>query len=100
MTTSPTWWAPALSQAARDRRLSGDTKAAIVLLWQDGELSTVEWRPYKAERLALQIGVERESAARILRRLVEFGYLLVVQPDPRAPRQFLLVNHVPVARAA
>jgi hypothetical protein len=91
-------WAPALAQSGRDRRLSDQDKVAIIALWQ--ELSPLEYRPMKSETLGLLIGVKRQSAGRSLKRLVAHGYLLMYQPDPRAPRLFLLVNYVMQARAA
>lgn len=94
-TELPTLWAPALAQGARDRRLSHQDRAALIVLWQ--ELSPLEYRPLKSETLALFLGVKRQSAGRTLHRLVTLGYLLMHQPDPRAPRRFLLVNHVPAA---
>lgn len=95
---SPTLWAPALGQGVRDRRLSHQDRAALLVLWH--ELSPLEYRPLKSETLALLLGVKRQSAGRSLHRLMACGYLLMHQPDPRAPRCFLLVNHVPAAQRA
>lgn len=93
-----TLWAPAIAQAARDRRLTMAERTAVLVLWQ--ELSPAEYRPMKSEALAALLAIQRESAARILRRLIALGYLLMEQPDPRAPRLFLLVNVVADQRAA
>lgn len=96
--TLPTIAPPALRQALKDPTLSKDEKLALTLLWQD--LSPLDYRPYKAEALGHQLRIKRESAARILRRLIELGYLVAYQPDPRGPRHYLLVNVVVSARAA
>ncbi|MCU0634042.1 MAG: hypothetical protein MUE41_04130 [Gemmatimonadaceae bacterium] len=73
-----------------DRTLTVSERLAIVVLWQC--LSPLEYRPMKPEALAFMLTIKRQSASRILRRLVELGYLLMIHPDPRAPRQYLLVN--------
>ena len=96
--TSPTLWAPALAQSCQDRRLSALERVALLTLWQS--LSPVTWLPMKSEALGLLIGVKRQNAARVLRRLVECGYLVVHQPDARSPRLFLLVNVVAGAETA
>lgn len=93
--TAPTvtLWAPAMAAGVVDRRLSHQDRAALVALWQ--YLSPGEWRPMKTEALAVLLGVKRQSASRTINRLVEVGYLLQHQPDPRAPRLFLLRNTRP-----
>lgn len=94
----PTIYPPAMRQAMADRRLTLLDRHALLVLWH--ELSPAEYRPMKSEALASLLGVRRESAARALRRLLSTGYLTVTQPDPRAPRLFLLVNVVPIVVAA
>lgn len=90
--SGPSWTAPALRTAVTDRRLRVQERLAVAVLWQ--ELSVEHWRPMKAEALAVLLGVTRQNAARILRRLIDAGYLVAHQPDPRAARLFLLVNVV------
>ena len=95
MDLTPTLYPPVVAQAVRDRRLSVTERAALLLLWQ--ELSAGEYRPMKAEALAFQLGVKRQSAARALSHLVAAGYLLEHRTGPRDVRQFLLVNQNPTA---
>lgn len=94
---TPTLFPPVLKQAVRDRRLSVTERAALLLLWQS--LSAAEYRPLKAESLAADLGVKRQSAARALSHLVAYGYLLMHVTGPRDPRQYLLVNHNPLPPA-
>ena len=96
--TTPTLYPPALQQGWRDRRLTPQEKHALSVLWQ--ELSCAEYRPMKSEALGALLDIKRENAARALRRLLETGYLVMTQPDPRAPRLFLLVNVIAMDRAA
>lgn len=96
--TPSTLFPPALRQGWQDRRLTTHERYALGVLWQ--HLSAQDWRPMKSEAFARLIDVRRENAARILRRLVETGYLVMTQPHPREPRLFLLVNHVPAERVA
>jgi DNA-binding MarR family transcriptional regulator len=96
--TAPTLWAPALAQSCHDRRLSTLERVALLALWQS--LSPVEWLPMKTEALGSLVGVKRQNAARLLRRLVECGYLVVHHPHPREPRLFLLVNVVAMSETA
>lgn len=95
---TPTLWAPALAQSTADRRLSERDKNALLKLWQ--MLSPREYLPMKSETLAHVLGIKRQSAGRTLNRLVDTGYLLMYQPDPRGPRLFLLVNVLTPAKAA
>ncbi len=82
---------PALSQLRRDVRLTPSERTTVGLLWR-GLLSPEEYRPLKSDVLALLQGIPSASASRNLRRLKALGYLVDYQPDPRAPRLFLLVN--------
>ncbi len=95
---TPTLYPPVVSQGARDRRLSLLDRASLLVLWQ--ELSPAVYQPMKAEALGLLMGVRRQSAARVLRRLIETGYLLEHRRGPRDPREFLLVNHNPLPPAS
>lgn len=83
---------PALRQAIHDRRLTPQDRYALLVLWQ--HLSPAHYAPMKSEALGKLLGVRRTSAARTLVRLIECGYLLVEQPDPRGPRLFCLVGVV------
>lgn len=85
-----TLWAPALARGVRDPALTLTERAALLILWQ--ELSTLEFRPMKSEAFGHLVGMRRENAARVLRRLVATGYLVMTQPAPREPRLFLLRN--------
>lgn len=98
MTPAPTLFPPALAQSRADRRLQHMDRFALLSLWQD--LSPAEYRPMKAESLALTLGIKRQNAARILRRLVACGYVVSYQPTPRDQRLYLLVGYVPAALAA
>lgn len=84
-------WRPAFSAAVRDRRLAPADKCGLLLLW-DGLLSPEESRPMKAEAFGQLLGCSRQSAARILRRLVDHGYLVMHQPGPHEPRLYVLRN--------
>lgn len=95
---APTLGLPVVAQAARDRRLSLHERLAVLVLWQ--ELSTAEYRPMKGEALAHLLGIRRQSAIRILNRLVDFGYLHATRPQTAGPRFFLLVNVVTMPAAA
>lgn len=54
----------------------------------------------KGEALAYLLGIRRQSAIRILNRLVELGYLHSTRPQTAGPRYFLLVNVVATQAAA
>lgn len=93
---APTYTAPALAQGGLDKRLTPIDARGLLVLWQ--HLSPAAYQPMKAEALGSLLGVRRATAARVLKNLIAHGYLLVRQTDPRAPREFLLVNVI--ARAA
>lgn len=83
-----------IRQAAEDDRLSAHEKVAMWHFWL-GLLDAAEYRPMKAESLAHVLKVKRQSASRILKRLVECGYLLVYDPpDKSEPRQYLIVQEI------
>lgn len=91
--SEPTLIAAIVSEAQSDHRLSHAEKNALLVLWQPRHLSAFEYRPMKAESLGSLLRVKRPSAARILRRLVQLGYLDQHVPSAHnKPRQFLLLN--------
>lgn len=71
-----------LLHARRNRRLSGTDWAVLVELQLDLDVS--EFRPLMIQGMAFELGLDFSAAARSLRRLIEFGYLV---EGARAERQ-------------
>lgn len=103
--------APVLRSLDADDRLTHLEKSALVTLWirpriavdpsapaHDTVLSTREYLPLKMASFGTLIGIRREAAARVMRRLIACGYVQCVEPADRSqPREFLLVNVMRVA---
>lgn len=88
--------APVLHAVVADRRLSHVEARAAIILW--AHLSAVEYRPLKMASFGALLGIRREAAAKVMRRLIVFGYVDVIEPPDRSqPREFLMVNVMRVA---
>lgn len=63
-----------LLHARRNRRLSGTDWAVLIELQLD--LDVLEFRPLMIQSMAFELDLDFSAAARSLRRLLEFGYLV------------------------
>ena len=89
--SAPTLGVPAIRQAAHDRRLTPIESRAVAVLW--AHLSSDEYRPMKMESLGALLGIRRESASKIMRRLVAVGYVDEHCGESNAhARHFLLIG--------
>lgn len=100
---------PALETAAHDPLATVPERAAALWCYHTPLLRVGEWMPLKTVQLQTGVRLRAELAAKVLRRLVELGYLEDGYHNPiapaevrayRRPRWYRLAYRVARSRAA